>query len=153
MSCFNEFAFTIQVKHKINSRPKQILGFILICLYFCDWPFPHMCNLQRMWPLFFLIFASVFSDCVVFCGDYYEYSTTHSFFHSRLKTSFSANHSHRSFSFSFSGLTTLISQTFYCYSTYEHIRFYFLVFLFYTFLLVPCGRLSWLMSAFERTLK
>ena len=33
-------------------------------------------------------------------------------------------------------------------------HFYFLVFLFYTFqLLVPCGRLSWFMSAFERTLK
>jgi len=34
MFCFNEFAFTVQVlvKHKINSI--QILGFILICLYF-----------------------------------------------------------------------------------------------------------------------
>jgi len=29
MFCFNEFAFTVQVKHKINSI--QILGFILIC--------------------------------------------------------------------------------------------------------------------------
>jgi len=28
----NEFAFTVQVKHKINSI--QILGFILICLYY-----------------------------------------------------------------------------------------------------------------------
>ena len=32
MFCFNEFAFTVQVKHKINSI--QILGFILICLYY-----------------------------------------------------------------------------------------------------------------------
>ena len=32
MFCFNEFAFTVQVKHKINSI--LILGFILICLYF-----------------------------------------------------------------------------------------------------------------------
>ena len=32
MFCFNEFAFTVQVKHKINST--QILGFILICFYF-----------------------------------------------------------------------------------------------------------------------
>jgi len=32
MFSFNEFAFTVQVKHKINSI--QILGFILICLYF-----------------------------------------------------------------------------------------------------------------------
>ena len=31
MFCFNEFAFTVQVKHKINST--QILGFILICLH------------------------------------------------------------------------------------------------------------------------
>ena len=39
--------------------------------------------------------------------------------------------------------------------TYERIRFfYFLVFLFSTFSwLIPCGRLSWLMSAFKRTLK
>ena len=28
MFCFNEFAFTVQVKHKINSRLIQILGFI-----------------------------------------------------------------------------------------------------------------------------
>jgi len=28
MFCFNDFAFTVQVKHKINSI--QILGFILI---------------------------------------------------------------------------------------------------------------------------
>jgi len=32
MFCFNEFTFTIQVKHKMNST--HILGFILICLYF-----------------------------------------------------------------------------------------------------------------------
>jgi len=30
MFCFNEFAFTVQVKHQINSI--QILGFILICI-------------------------------------------------------------------------------------------------------------------------
>jgi len=31
MFCFNEFAFTVQVKHKINST--QILGFILmVCI-------------------------------------------------------------------------------------------------------------------------
>ena len=32
MFCFNEFAFTVQVKHKINRT--QILGVILICFYF-----------------------------------------------------------------------------------------------------------------------
>jgi len=32
MFCFNQFAFTVNVKHKINSI--QILCFILICLYF-----------------------------------------------------------------------------------------------------------------------
>ena len=37
--------------------------------------------------------------------------------------------------------------------TSKHIRFYFfLVFCYSLFSLVPCGRLSWLMSAFERTL-
>ena len=67
-----------------------------------------------------------------------------------LKTSFSANPSHRSLSFllqdwlrAFPGLFT---------DTSEHIRFSLLVFLFSTFLLVPCGRLSWFMSAFDCTL-
>jgi len=51
-----------------------------------------------------------------------------------------------------SGLTIWFPRLFSV--TFEHIRFYFLVFLFYTFqLLFPCGRLSWLVSAFERTLK
>ena len=48
-----------------------------------------------------------------------------------LKPFFSANPSHRSLSFSSLGLTTWIPQTFTV--TSEHIRFYFLVFLFYTF--------------------
>ena len=33
MFCFNEFAFTVQVKHKLNST--QILGFILMYVFFC----------------------------------------------------------------------------------------------------------------------
>jgi len=35
---------------------------------FYDWPFPHMCALQRMQPISLLILGSVFSDCVVFYG-------------------------------------------------------------------------------------
>ena len=54
-------------------------------------------------------------------------SPTHSFI-PRLKPSFSANPSHRSLSFSSSGLTTWIPQTFTV--TSKHIRFYFLVFRF-----------------------
>jgi len=42
--CFNEFAFTIQVKHKINST--QILGSILISLYFTTGHF-HTCILCK----------------------------------------------------------------------------------------------------------
>jgi len=53
---------------KINST--QILGFILIMFVFCDWPFPHMCTLQRMPPISLLILGSVFSDYVVFYGDF-----------------------------------------------------------------------------------
>jgi len=68
MFCFNEFAFTVQVKHKINST--QILGLILICLYLTTGHF-HTCVLckecSRYLP--FLILGSVFSDCVVFYGD------------------------------------------------------------------------------------
>ena len=41
-------AFTIHVKHKINSI--QILGFILMCLYFTTGHF-HTCTLQRMYPI------------------------------------------------------------------------------------------------------
>ena len=48
-----------------------------------------------------------------------------------LETSYSANPSHCSLSFSSSGLTTWIAQTFTV--TSEHIRFYFLLFMFYTF--------------------
>jgi len=80
-------------------------------------------------------------------------SRTHSFFPG-LKPSFSANPSHSTPSFlllkhllrGFPGLFTVIS---------EHICFLLLVFFcFYTFYLsVPCGRLSWRMLAFERTLK
>jgi len=40
--CVCEFAFTVQVKHKINST--QIQGFILICLYFMPCHF-HTCTL------------------------------------------------------------------------------------------------------------
>jgi len=67
MFCFHEFAFTAQVKHKINSM--QILGFILICLYFTTGHFAHAYFVQRMQPISFLILGSVVSDCVVFYGD------------------------------------------------------------------------------------
>ena len=68
MFCYNEFAFTVQVKHKINST--QILGLILICLYFPTGHFHTrvLCKeCSRYLP--FLILGSVFSDCVVFYGD------------------------------------------------------------------------------------
>ena len=68
MFCFNEFAFTVQVKHKINST--QILGFILICLYFTTGHFRTrvLCKECSLFPI--LILGSVFSDCGVFYGDY-----------------------------------------------------------------------------------
>ena len=42
---------------------------------FYDWPFAHMCTLQRMQPISLLILGSVFSDYVVFYGDYSERET------------------------------------------------------------------------------
>ena len=45
MFCFNEFAFTVQVEHKISTTP--FLDFILICLYFTASHF-HTCTLQIM---------------------------------------------------------------------------------------------------------
>ena len=49
MFCFNEFALIVQVKHKINST--EILGFILICLYFTTGHF-HTCVLCKESSLF-----------------------------------------------------------------------------------------------------
>ena len=57
MFCFNEFAFTVQLKHKINST--QILGFVLY-----EWPFPHVYFAKTV------AYCSVFSDCVVFLWGY-----------------------------------------------------------------------------------
>ena len=78
-------------------------------------------------------------------------SPTHSFIPG-LKPSFSANSSHSSLPFLLQAWLCGFPRLFTV--TSEHIRFLlFRFFLFYTFLLsVPCGRLSWLMSAFERTL-
>ena len=45
MFCFNQFAFTVQVEHKISTTP--FFGFILICLYFTAGHF-HTCTLQIM---------------------------------------------------------------------------------------------------------
>jgi len=77
---------------------------------------------------------------------------THSFIPG-LKPSFSANSSHRSLSFSSSRLTTWIPRTVYCYFwAYPFLLFSFFLFLHFLWSF-PCGRLSELMSAFERTLK
>jgi len=79
--------------------------------------------------------------------------TSHSFIPG-LKPSFSANPSHRSLPFhlrdwlhGFPGLFTDSSEN-NCFFT---LSFFLIFFTFY--LLVPCGRLSWLMSAFGCTLK
>ena len=75
-------------------------------------------------------------------------SPTHSFIPS-LKPSFSANPSLCSLSFSSSGLTTWFPRLLLLLLSIS--VFTFLVFLFYTFSCrFPCGRLSWLTSAFER---
>jgi len=63
---FNEFALAVHVKHST-----QILGFLLICLYFTTGHF-HTCTLPRMQPILYslLILSSAFSNCVVFYGDF-----------------------------------------------------------------------------------
>jgi len=70
MFCFNEFAFTVQVKHKINST--QILGLILIGTYACIFRLAistHVYFAKNVAGICLLILGSVFSDCVVFYGD------------------------------------------------------------------------------------
>ena len=68
MFCFNEFALTVQVKHKIKST--QIPGFILIWLYFTTGHF-HSTHVYFAKNVAYIAFNSwlSFSDCVVFCGD------------------------------------------------------------------------------------
>jgi len=68
MSCFNEFALTVQVKHKIKST--QIPGFILIWLYFTT-GHSHSTHVYFAKNVAYIAFNSwlSFSDCVVFCGD------------------------------------------------------------------------------------
>ena len=61
MFCFNEFAFTVHVKHRRNSI--QILGFILICLYFTTVHF-HTCVLCKEYSLFPFSFLAQFSATV-----------------------------------------------------------------------------------------
>jgi len=61
MFCFNEFVFTVQVKHKINST--QILGFIMICLFFTTGHF-HTCVLCKECILFPVSFLAQFSATV-----------------------------------------------------------------------------------------
>jgi len=65
MFCFDELAFTVQVKHKINST--QILGFILISLYFTTGHI-HTCTFQRMQPISLLILGSVLATVSSFMG-------------------------------------------------------------------------------------
>jgi len=53
MFCFNEFAFTGQVKQKNKWYTNSWLYFDMFLFY--DWPFPHICTLQRMQPIALLI--------------------------------------------------------------------------------------------------
>ena len=63
----------------------------------------------------------------------FHHPLCHSLFHSWLKTSFSANPSHRSLSFSSSGFTTWIPQTVYCYFWAYSVVYFLVFFCFYTF--------------------
>ena len=53
MFCFNEFVFTVQVKQKNKKYTNSWLYFHMFVFF--DWPFPHMCTLQRMQPISLLI--------------------------------------------------------------------------------------------------
>ena len=69
MFSLNEFEFTVQVKHKINSIQNSWLYFNMFLFY--DWPFPHVYFAKNV-AYFPLILGSVFSDSLVFYGDYYK---------------------------------------------------------------------------------
>jgi len=73
MFCFNEFAFTVQVEHKTNST--QILGFILICLYFTTGHF-QKCVLCKECSLFPFKFLAQFSATVPFLWGYTRFQRT-----------------------------------------------------------------------------
>jgi len=42
MFSFNEFAFTVQIKEKINSRAYTNSWLYIDMFVFYDWPFPHV---------------------------------------------------------------------------------------------------------------
>ena len=67
MFYFNEFAFTVQVKRKINRPSIQILGFILICLYFTTGRF-HTCVLCKECSLFAFSWLSFQRLCRLLWG-------------------------------------------------------------------------------------
>ena len=66
MFCFNEFAFTVQVKHKNKQYTNSWLYFDMFVFY--HWLFPHVYFAKNV-AYFPLILDSVYSDCVVFYGD------------------------------------------------------------------------------------
>jgi len=72
----------------------------------------------------------------------FHHPLCHSLFHSWLKTSFSANPSHRSLSFSSSGFTTWIPQTVYCYFWAYSVVYFLVFFLFLHFLIA--GSVRWI---------
>ena len=82
------------------------------------------------------------------------YSSTHSFFHSRLKTFlFCKSFPPQPFLFLLRDSLHGFTRTVYCYFwAYLFSTFSFSVFTLFSWS-VPCGRLSWLVLAFERTLK
>jgi len=59
---FNDFPFITQFQHKFLA---------LFCIFlFYDWPFLHVRNPEENLLFSALIFGSLFSDYVVFYGDY-----------------------------------------------------------------------------------
>jgi len=66
MFCFNEFAFTVQVKQKINRTLVLVLFRYVCILRLAISTHVYFAKSVAYFPF---ILGSVFSDCVVFYGD------------------------------------------------------------------------------------
>jgi len=76
MFCFDEFAFTVPVKHKINSIQNSWLYFDMFVFY--DWPFAHVYFAKNVAYIPFNSWLS-FNDCAVFYdGDAVKVKATES---------------------------------------------------------------------------
>jgi len=73
---FNDF----YIHHLVQMQNSTyILGSILMCLFFYNWPLWHICTQQENLSFFTVIFGLVFTDSVIFYMDCIGFSSKKSY--------------------------------------------------------------------------